>query len=116
MGSAGDLFAMAGVEKLRTLVGRVSSTGTINQGSGFTVSKNGTGIYDINFTQSFASHPVVVANSYGNTDNILSVHSLTSSSCRIRVTDIRGRLEDLPDTSATQPEDNAFTFIAIGER
>lgn len=116
LGASGNLFAMAGVENLRTIVGRVSAIGHVDQGSGFTVSKGTTGHYTINFSEDFAGTPVVVASSYGNSDNILSVSSLATDSCLIRVRDIRGRLEDLPDTDATQYEDNAFTFIAIGER
>jgi hypothetical protein len=58
----------------------------------------------------------VVANSYANSDNILSVSSVNNNSCRITVRDIRNRNEDASSTNATQYEDNAFTFIAIGER
>lgn len=115
-GASGDLFAMGGVEALRTVVGRVNGTGSVAQGAGYTVSKGSTGNYTINFSPAFASTPVVVANSYGNSDNILSVTSVTSSSCGIRIRDIRSRTEDPGESAAIQPEDNAFTFIAIGER
>lgn len=116
LGSSGDLFAMAGVENLRTIVGRVSLTGNIDQGAGFTINKGSTGDYTINFIPAFSSDPVVVANSYNKGDSILSVLNITSASCEIRVTDIRDRLEDILDPSATEAEDGAFTFIAVGER
>jgi len=116
MGSSGNLFAMSSVEQLRTIVGRVTATGGESQGAGYAVSRSSTGTYNITFDTPFSSYPIVVANSYGNNDNILSVHNLTSASCQIHVTDIRSTFEDPLDTTRTELENRAFTFIAIGER
>lgn len=109
MGSAGDLFAVAGTENLRTVVGRVSVSGGIEQGHGFSVVKGGNGDYTINFSPAFASHPVVVVSMYNEDEHIVCVRNVTSSSCQIRSRDMLGG-------NAGDLQNAAFTFIAIGER
>ncbi len=59
MGAAGNLFASGGQENLRIVRGTVQNNGTIFNGAGFTVTKNGTGSYTLNFTTAFADVPAV---------------------------------------------------------
>jgi hypothetical protein len=47
-------------ERLRTIRGTVAAVGTITVGSGFTITKVGTGQYTINFTTPFGAVPTVV--------------------------------------------------------
>ena len=47
LGSSGEYFAPAGPENLRILRGKISSTGAILFGSGFTASRSSTGVYGI---------------------------------------------------------------------
>ncbi|MCP4925655.1 MAG: hypothetical protein GY916_06910 [Gammaproteobacteria bacterium] len=118
LGASGDLFAAAGVENLRILAGRIDSAGGVDQGQGFTALRTATGRYTIFFLEAFASPPVVVANSYGNYDNILSVSNANTVSCQISVRDIRtdSQIDAALDDEATKYENWAFTFTAIGPR
>lgn len=109
LGASGNLFAMAGVENLRTIVGRVNASGAIAQGGGYTVSKGGDGDYTLNFSTAFASDPVVVVSMYNEDEHVVSVRNVTSSSCQVRSRDMFG-------SNAGDLQDAAFTFIAIGER
>jgi len=115
LGSDGSLFALAGVDNMRTVVGKVSSSGNEEQGAGYNVVKGATGRYTILFEHAFSSPPIVVANSYGNSDNILSVSSVTNNSCVITVRDIRDA-NNISDVSLTQYENQTFNFIAMGGR
>lgn len=45
----------------RMLAAKVNSAGTVTSGGGFSVSKGGTGIYLLTFTQPFAGTPQVIA-------------------------------------------------------
>jgi len=109
LGGAGELFAMGGVENLRTIVGRVSSGGAVMQGAGYTVGKGGDGEYTLNFNPPFASDPVVVATMYAEDEHIVSVMSVTNASAHVRSRDMFGG-------NAGDLQNAAFTFIAIGER
>jgi hypothetical protein len=116
LGANGDLHAVAGTDSLRLIAGQVNSSGGIVRGGGFGVIKEDTGRYFLFFNPAFAAPPVVVANAYGNADNILSIFSVSAGGCEIRVEDIRNRSEAPGDNLATQPEDGEFTFMATGQR
>ena len=93
---------------LKIIRGTVDFDGTILQGSGFTVTKNGTGDYTINFSSAFSGTPTAVATPIdvdltGMID-IVYVHSMSTSSFDV----IMG------DWSSVDYYDLAFTFIAIG--
>jgi len=118
LGTSGDLFAASAVENMRIIAGRIDSAGGIDQGQGFTALRTATGRYTIFFLEAFASPPVIVANSYGNYDNILSVSNANTVSCQITVRDIRTdtEIDSALDDEATKYENRAFTFIAMGPR
>lgn len=60
LGSAGQYYAAAGVENLRIIRGTVKPDGTIYNGTGFSVSHDGTGIYSIVFSSGFTDVPALV--------------------------------------------------------
>lgn len=116
LGSSGDLFAVAGEENLRCIVGRVSSSGNRLQGDGFESSRISTGRYEIEFDDNFSNTPVVVATLYDHLDNIVSVDTIGINRFEVQVRDIRDRNEDLSSNSITQVQNAGFTFIAMGLR
>jgi hypothetical protein len=61
LGASGELFAPGGVENIRILRGRISGAGGITTGSGFTVTKTGTGAYTVTFTTPFSAEPTITA-------------------------------------------------------
>lgn len=68
---AGNPFAtMADVGGTVPIIirGHIAANGAITAGTGFTVTKGGTGIYTINFTSAFSVAPVVLVS--GTTDNV----------------------------------------------
>ncbi|TGD76171.1 hypothetical protein E4634_01080 [Mangrovimicrobium sediminis] len=115
-GNTAELRAVGGAQGLRTVAGRVAANGNEEVGTGYSVSKGPLGQYTITFSPGFTAHPIVVANAHGNPDNILSVTVTSNSTALIQVTDIRDRNEDPGSTAATQAEDRAFNFIAMGAR
>lgn len=71
------------------IAGFVNSAGAIVGGSGFTVTKRGTGLYDINFSRSFSTRPSVVATQHyssdtGNTKDNAVVTVINTNNCRIK--------------------------------
>jgi len=92
-----------GAESLRILRGEVAGTGAIDFGSGFTVTKNGTGDLTLNFSSSFSSTPAVTVTIYGNLV-IPTLFIVNASSAQIKFYN--------PSGTATDP--NGFDFIAIG--
>ena len=63
LGPLGEYFAPESGEALRIIRGEVLAAGSISSGSGFTVSKTGTGTYTIFFSTPFlaTSHPAFTA-------------------------------------------------------
>ena len=92
-------------EGLRIIRGTVSANGTIISGSGFSVSKQGTGTYGISFP-AFPAMPTVVATarSGGN----LFASTISHQTSYFVVTTILGNVG--------APFDVAFDFIVIGPR
>ena len=91
------------VESLRIVRGEVAGNGVIDFGSGFTVTKNGTGDFTLNFSSSFSSTPAVTVTIYGNLV-IPTLFITNGSSAQIKFYN--------PSGTATDP--NGFNFIAIG--
>lgn len=91
-----------GGETLRIIRGRVNSDGTIALGTGFTISKTGTGAYTINFSTTFSSAPTAVA-SATNAAHFSNVGLPSTSSVAVATYN-----------SSAAAADAAFNFIIIG--
>lgn len=100
------------------IFGAVAKDGTpsIQGSSEWTSKKLETGVYEINFTTSFQSQPVVVVSGYiprieggAASDNTFSVGPIGEGSVTIRSFDVTSRTPD----NAGKPQDASFTFIAI---
>ncbi len=89
-------------ENLRVLRGWVSSGGFIIAGSGFSISKTGTGVYVITYATAFGSTPMVNV----NTGRHVNVFPLNSTSATITILD-----GVFPGGS---PIDGAFFVTVIG--
>lgn len=94
-----------GDEQLRILRGRVSSTGTLVGGSGFTPSRTGVGLYTITFSTPFSQPPSVTLSPTDIINTVMSIGSVTTNACQIR--------SYVPTVGAS---DTGFHFIAIGPR
>jgi hypothetical protein len=86
--------------------GAVSAAGAITAGTGFTVTKNGTGDYSVNLT--FARAPIVVVGSGTTAANLAAkLNALTApSTAGFRVLTFA--------TSTNTATDGAFHWVAIG--
>jgi len=109
LGSVGQYFAPSSGENLRIIRGKVSSTGAVLFGSGFTASRSATGAYTITFTTAFPAgqFPIVTASaeSNGTVARIAMVNTPSHVSAPIKIT----------NGSATAV-DCDFYFIAVGPR
>lgn len=97
--------AIDATENLTALRGSVDSAGTIDAGSGFTISKMGTGDYRVNFSSPFSSAPSVVAtvrNSVGGSFRRIRVAAESTTSVRVLLDD------------GSSPVDEGFCFVALG--
>ena len=95
---------------LKIIRGTINADGTILSGSGFSVIKNGTGEYAINFLSLFSGAPtvttgVIYSNDASTTAIGIYVNSLSNSSCMIETFDL---------LKGGDAEGTGFTFIAIG--
>lgn len=97
--SAGSLTATGALTIVR---GQVTDTGSIAQGSGFTVSRASTGAYDLTWSPAFASNPAVVAIA----DSAVAYAILSGSSTTTTQVQMR--------TDAGANVNSYFWFIAIG--
>ncbi len=105
-GSGGIASDESGLKIIR---GTVNANGTIASGSGFTVTKNGTGDYTINFSSAFSGTPTAVVTPVDNSletcmVDIVYVHSMSTSGFDL----IMG------DWQNVVFYDLDFTFIVIG--
>jgi hypothetical protein len=110
-GPAGNLFALGALtQALRVVAGHVSSSGGFVAGSGFGQSRTSEGRYAVTFTPPFAVAPIVLATSVdsSNNDHVITVRSITATGFDVAVQDTGE-----PDT-VSGPQDNAFTFVALG--
>ncbi|NJN74067.1 MAG: hypothetical protein HC799_15265 [Limnothrix sp. RL_2_0] len=81
------------------IAGFVNASGDVVGGSGFTVTKRGTGLYDVNFARSFSTRPAVVATQHygsdtGNTRDNAVVTVINTDNCRIKTGNGNGDAAD----------------------
>ena len=108
LGSGGQYFAPAGMENLRILRGKVSSTGSVLLGSGFTASRSSAGVYTVDFNPAYplGEHPIVTASAESNGPaKFAMINSPTQSSVVVRIVNGSGTAVD-----------GDFYFIAAGPR
>lgn len=108
LGASGQYYAPSAEENLRIVRGRITSTGAISVGSGFTVSRTGAGLYVITFSTPFAGTPVLTLSpAVGATGGPYNAHTngVTTVSAGIRIV-----------TGSGTNIDDSFDFIAIGPR
>jgi hypothetical protein len=95
---------------LRMIVGRITTAGVINQGTGFTLTAGGTGIVTVNFTQAFRSIPIVTATAEG---------TITTGAAHYVIITTAPSTSSVGFTVVTQAGTAAvagtFDFIAIGQ-
>jgi hypothetical protein len=95
--------ATVGAESLRILRGEIAGVGTVDFGSGFTVSHGSTGDYVINFSSGFGGTPAVTLTPYGSIV-IGTLYIIGSTSAEVKFYN--------PSGTATDPA--GFDFIIIG--
>lgn len=101
-------FVNSTVETLKVIRGRINtaSSGTILQGSGFTITRNGTGDLTVTFTAAFSALPSVPAPGAEGGDLIGNLQGApTTTTARFQLFSTGGTLTD-----------GIFSFIAIGPR
>lgn len=59
-GASGQYYSFSAPERIRIVRGRVIGTGVIEEGTGFSVAKGGTGIYNLTWSPVFATEPSTV--------------------------------------------------------
>lgn len=86
------------LESILGLRGRIGSGGTVAAGTGFTVSKPGTGRYLVTFETEFSARPVVVATAEAVTSSLFTTIDEgpegVKKQAQIRVFDAAGTLTD----------------------
>jgi len=87
----------------RIVRGAVSSAGAPTEGSGFTASKSGTGIYTVVFTPPFATVPEVVGVDAQGTQRTFCTGTRNKAAVTVVMSNGAGAAENI-----------AFSFIAIG--
>jgi hypothetical protein len=108
LGSSGEYFAPAGPENLRILRGKISSTGAILFGSGFTASRSSTGVYGISFSPAYppGEYPILTASAESSgSARFAMVNFPTHIAVAIRIVNGSGTAVD-----------SDFYFIAVGPR
>lgn len=102
--------AQAAENPLMILRGTVSSTGTIQQGGGFSVSHPGTGSYTLTWSTAFSGTPTMVVSSDNNSQpNVLVQYDSSGMSTT------GGKVQAHNPTGGSAL-DCSFSFIAIGLR
>jgi hypothetical protein len=111
LGSGGNYFALGALADWRMVAGRVSDSGGVLSGPGFTSSRLAEGHYRVTFSSSFDSTPVIVATLVDTPaeDNALTVLNASASSFEVWSKDVAGQV-------GADPQDSAFNFIAVGPR
>lgn len=108
-------------EALRTIRGTVEADGSVFAGSGYTVNKVGTGLYDVSFATEFSNIPTVVVTQQHPDNNTARNGQFTESGGNTRdnaiVVGVRNnkvRIRTGKDDGSAN--DRRFHFIAIGPR
>ena len=107
-GPTAQFFATGGAENLRIIRGHINSAGGITTGSGFTVTKTGTGAYTVTFTTAFTSEPTVTATPQVGLARIATCTNVGAGSAQFRTFDV--------SSSPATAIDQDFHFIAVGPR
>ena len=102
------VLAAGSTESLRIIRGQVNADGTCGEGSGFTCSHLGVGWYEVTFNLAFPSTPAVTATRLAAGGVYLAIITLGG----ISTTSFTIQIYDKFDNG--NPQDNAFTFIAMG--
>jgi len=107
-GNEGTRYPPSGMEDLRIVRGRVLGDGTIDGGSGFTVTRLAEGEYRIDYTIPFADDPAVTA----------TINSAGFSACfvELRTNNTHLCAPEVIRRSDGNHVDGHFNFIAIGPR
>jgi len=101
------------VENLRIIRGSVNSDGSIAGGSGFTVSKTGTGLYQINFTKTFTGRPSGSATQvYPSFDDFGGGGMTGDNAVFVGINNYRAKVKTGDNDG--DAADRYFTFIIIG--
>jgi len=102
LGANGDFFGVGSLDNLRMIAGRVSAAGAV---------VSGTGRYEVTFTAAFTNTPIVVVTLLNPEaeDNMVCLASLSSTIFTVSSM-------DYDPLGAADPQDSAFTFIALGTR
>ena len=108
-GTSGEFYATGGGEALKIVRGGVLATGTIDNGSGFTVSHPSTGVYNIFFSPAFAgvNHTSATVTPVATSGTLIAMLGSLSGPSSISVRIVNG------SGTAT---DGAFNFIVTGAR
>ncbi|PQJ29840.1 PLAT/LH2 domain-containing protein [Rubritalea profundi] len=108
-----NLFALAGVQNLRVIVGSIKENGDLEWGDGLnkTNTRTANGRYKITFIEEFKGTPSVVVTQVGildeKDDNCITVLP-SKTNFTVSIADVSG--------DAKHHEDTSFNFIAIGPR
>ena len=103
IGANAQYFAVGGNEKLRIIRGVVDASGNVLHGTGFTVTRTGTGAYTISFSgSSFFSFPTVTVSAQSGVARIATTTNVDVTGAQIRIFDATGAAVDAQ-----------FHFIAI---
>lgn len=110
------LLALGTETGARLVWGAVSASGVVDAGTGFTVSRSGTGRYKVTFAQAFTGQPIVLVSRVHATLQAPdpSMTKVTESAVVDQV-DVQSALVVTAGTGDTLA-DGGFTFIAIGPR
>ncbi len=126
LGASGDLNVMGTVtsetgiapgaaEPLRMVRGTVHANGVIDEGTGFSVARPNTGVFDITFSPAFSAPPTIVCSGMhptdaNNTNGVVpclvnNPKRISASSARIIISTVGGNAANYP-----------FSFIAVGPK
>jgi len=106
LGPNGEFLAPSSQENLRIIRGIVTPTGGIYNGTGFTITKKGTGNYSINFDPPFAGAPALILTAY--TQTAPAVANCTGGT--------GNGFSDISTWVGDTKTDSWFNLIAIGAR
>ena len=103
-------------EKLRILRGTVLPAGTPSGGTGYTVARPATGIYDVTFQTQFGDIPtIVVTQHYPDSNDFTSTGGETLDNCVIvAVSAAKARIKC--GNGSGNADNRRFEFIAVGPR
>jgi len=104
LGSSGQYLAVGGKENLFIIRGHINSSGGITTGTGFTVTKTGTGAYTVTFTTPFSAEPTVTVSPQVGLARIATITNVGAGSVQVRTF----------DSASGSAIDQDFHFIAIG--